>query len=174
MQTRFLLDSMKTLHMKFRHEYPDVKLSYTEFCRQRPFWVVQPTIKDRDTYLCKLHSNMQFMANRLSFHKVIKTSKVTDLIYSLSCENVTKECMYRECRDCRDRQLETLAYDPEEQTWWFQWRSIVEEREKKKTDGSKEIIKVHGTMQTLFEDFSDKLKAKMGKHIHNIKPWYCF
>lgn len=180
MQKRFLTETMKQLHLKFRQENPEVKISYAEFCRQRPFWVVKPTLAERETCLCKLHSNMQFMANRLFFHKIIKTSKLTDLINSVSCDDVTKECMYRECLDCRDKKLETSAFDDGEQTWWFQWRSIVEDREKKKKDGSKEMIKVHSTakekvhgpMHKLSEDFSYQLTKKMGKHIQNIKHQY--
>lgn len=72
------------------------------------------------------------MANKLFFHKVIKTSKVTDLMYSVACKNVTKECMYRECLDCKDHELQTSAFDAGEQTWWFEWRGSVEDREKKK------------------------------------------
>lgn len=151
MQKQFLTETMKQLHLKFRQENPEVQIS----C------------------LCKLHSNMQFMADRLFFHKIIKTSKLTDLINSVSCDDVTKECMHRECLDCRDKKLETSAFDDGEQTWWFQWRSIVEDREKKKKDGSKQMIKVHytakekvhGPMHKLFEDFSDQLTKKMGKHM---------
>lgn len=92
MQKRFLTETMKQLHLKFRQENPEVKISYAEFCRQQPFWVVKPTLAERETCLCKLHSNMQFIANRLFFHKIIKTSKLTDRINSVSCDDVTKAC----------------------------------------------------------------------------------
>ena len=49
MQKRFLNEPMQKLHQKFRREYPEVKISYNEFCKRRPFWVVKPTVKDRDT-----------------------------------------------------------------------------------------------------------------------------
>lgn len=136
-QKRFLIDSLSALHAKFRQAYPNVKISYAEFCRQRPFWIVKPSIKDRETCMCKLHSNMQFMANRLFYHKVIQTSKLTDLILSITCASPTKECMYRECEKCKERQLATSAYDSAEGTVWFQWKSVVEEREKKKTRRNK-------------------------------------
>lgn len=101
-------------------------------------------------------------------------------MYSIACKNVTKECMYRECLDCKDHELQTSAFDAGEQTWWFEWRNSVEDREKKKKDGSKEMIKVHhttkekvyGTLKTLLDDFSDQLKKKMGKYIHNMKHQY--
>ena len=180
MQKRFLVESMRTLHQKFKMEHPEVAVSYSEFCKRRPFWIIKPTIKDRDTCLCKIHANLQFMADRLFYHKVIKSAKLSDLMESVACTNATKECMYRECPDCKDKELLTSDFDAGEQTWWFEWRSKVEEREKTKKDGTKEKFKVHltakekvnGTVQTLLEDFSEQLKKKMGKHIFNIKHQY--
>lgn len=181
MQKRFLVESMRTLHQTFRMEHPEVTISYSEFCKKQPFWIVKPTIKDRDTCLCKIHANLQFMADRLFYHKVIKSAKLNDLTESVACTNATKECMYRECPDCKDKELLTSAFDAGEQTWWFEWKSKVEEREKRKKDGTQEKCKVHftvkekvqGTLQTLLDDFSDQLKKKkMGKHIYNIRHQY--
>lgn len=99
----------------------------------------------------------------------------------MASTNATKECMYRECPDCKDKELLTSAFDAGEQTWWFEWKSKVEEREKRKKDGTQEKCKVHftvkekvqGTLQTLLDDFSDQLKKKkMGKHIYNIRHQY--
>lgn len=50
MQKRYLLDSMKNLHKKFLKIVPFV-ISYTLFNRLRPFWIVPPTLLNRDT--CK-------------------------------------------------------------------------------------------------------------------------
>lgn len=74
MQKRILVQSMRTLHQKFRMEHPEVPISYSEFCKKQPFWIVKPTIKDRDTCLCKIHANLQFMEDRLFYHKVIKSA----------------------------------------------------------------------------------------------------
>ncbi len=107
MQKCLLVESMRTLHQKFKMEHPEVAVSYSVFCKRRPFWIVKPTIKDRDTCLCKIHANLQFMADRLFYHKVIKSAKLSDLMESVACTNATKECMYRECPDCKDKGLLT-------------------------------------------------------------------
>ena len=52
MLKRILMSSLKDLHDKFLSENPDLKMSYTTFCRLRPFWVVQPSERDRDTCAC--------------------------------------------------------------------------------------------------------------------------
>lgn len=50
-QKRFLNDDMKHLHAKFLSENPEMGISYSLFCRFRPFWVVKATEKDRQTCL---------------------------------------------------------------------------------------------------------------------------
>jgi hypothetical protein len=48
-QIRYLNDSMKILFAKFHSEYPDIPMSYSRFCRLRPFWVLVPQLKDCET-----------------------------------------------------------------------------------------------------------------------------
>lgn len=167
-QKRFLNEPMEILHDKFKKEYPDIQISYSEFCKKCPFWIIKPTIKDRDTCIRKTHANMQLMADKLLKHKVINSSKIEDLVVSLCCSPYTKECMYRECPNCVDKELQISAFDPGAQTFWNTLKAKAEEREKKKKDGTKEKITVHLTvkenMHTLLEDFSTDLKQKLGKH----------
>lgn len=140
---------MEILNEKFKKEYPDIQFSYSEFCKKLPFWIIKPTIKDRDT--CSLCSSLY-----------------------------TKECMYRECPNCVDKELQISAFDPGAQTFWHTWKAKAEEREKKKKDGTKEKITVHltvkekieGTLHILLEDFSTDLKQKLGKHVYNIRHQY--
>jgi len=107
MQKRFFNDSLYSLFLKFKREYPHAKLSYAEFCKNRPFWVVAPSAKDRETCLCKTHANTQLMADKLFHHKVIASNKIDRLMESLCCDKSTKRCMYRECDICQEKQLET-------------------------------------------------------------------
>lgn len=51
-QRRLLLDTLINLHGKFLAE-SKLKVSYSVFCRLRPFWVVEPSDLDRETCLCK-------------------------------------------------------------------------------------------------------------------------
>lgn len=132
------------------------------------------------TRLCKIHANIQLMADKLLHHKVIKTSNIKSLIESLCCQNPIKECMYRECPHCQAKELETGTFDPGEQTHWMEWKTKAEEREKKKKDGTREKFtahltvkdRVYGTLQTLLEDFTTNLKDKFGRHVFNIQHQY--
>jgi len=54
MQKRFLLFTMAQLHKKYLNENPLAPpMSYALFCRLLLFWVLQPTLSDRDTCACK-------------------------------------------------------------------------------------------------------------------------
>ena len=85
MQKRFLLDTMKTLHRKYLAENP-AELSYSMFCRLRPFWVVHPSLADWETCMCKLHENLTFVAVRL---KQQKQSGHTSTLCLRSCKEPT-------------------------------------------------------------------------------------
>ena len=63
-QKHLLTDSLRNLHAKFATECPHMKLSYSQFCRYRPFWVVHPSQRDRDTCMCKVHENASFKQAR--------------------------------------------------------------------------------------------------------------
>lgn len=65
-QRRLLQDTLLNLHKKFDVEHPLHKLSLSVFCAMRPFWVVTPTSKDRETScLCKLHENCRLIIQKL-------------------------------------------------------------------------------------------------------------
>jgi len=59
-QKRFLNDTVSNLHSKFLAENSDLKISYRTFCRLKPFWVIWPKEKNRDTCQCKTHENLIF------------------------------------------------------------------------------------------------------------------
>ncbi len=118
-QKRVLNDTLHNLYLKFKMESPLLKLSYTEFCKNRPFWVVTPTSRDRDACLCKIHANVQFMADKLAYHRVIQSKNPNRLMEALCCEKPTKECAYRECNLCKGIELQTGEFDPGLQTYWF-------------------------------------------------------
>ncbi|XP_062532287.1 PH domain-containing protein DDB_G0287875 [Bombyx mori] len=63
-QKRYLTDSLKNLHKKYiaTSQY---KISYSSFCKLRPFWIRIPTVNIRDTCLCKVHENMELVVTAL-------------------------------------------------------------------------------------------------------------
>nr|CAI5849387.1 unnamed protein product [Callosobruchus analis] len=107
-QKRYLNYSLKDLHTKFCSTYPQTKISYSFFCRMRPFWVVPLNVKDRDTCLCETHVNFQFLVSKLKFYGIIKESSSSEIIESTriicSAEGTLKEaCFKRECPDCKNK-----------------------------------------------------------------------
>ncbi len=97
MQKRFLVDTLKNLHRRFLSENSDEKISYSLFCHLQPFGVVNPTISERDTCMCKLHENLSFVAEKLNQLKLIETNNLEKLVEKVCCNSSNKSCMYGEC-----------------------------------------------------------------------------
>lgn len=95
---------MKRLHAKFLSENPEMGiLSYSFFCRVRPFWVVRATEKDRQTCLCIKHENLQYQADRLRDLNIIGTSNINVLADMICCDSDSKTCMYKEYPTCKEK-----------------------------------------------------------------------
>ena len=179
-QKRLLNDSRKNLYEKFQAENPEVKISYSIFCRLRPFWVVTPTEKNRDTCLCKLHDNLQFLANKLKLLKVIDTNYLDTLVTFVSCNTDNKNCMYGDCEKCRDSSCPHNIEDANVQTTWTQWKTVKEDRHIKRK-GKSEAHQVsltvkhveNGTIYDLFVQFQEQL-SRFKKHYFNIRHQYQF
>lgn len=75
MQKRFLNDTMHILHKQFLQEHQLLKLSYVSFTRLRPFWVLPPSEKDRDTCLCKACENPRLLVEKLVNMAILKEIK---------------------------------------------------------------------------------------------------
>lgn len=75
-QRRVLNDTLTHLHMKYLTQHESPKVSFTTFCKLRPFWVVFPNESDRSTCLCKLCENTQFMSIALKKKEAIKTDNL--------------------------------------------------------------------------------------------------
>lgn len=85
-QRRLLCDSRKNRnHRKCVAEH-EQNISYAFFCR--PFWVVTPNDRDRETCQCKTHENLQFMVEKI--HKLVlsHSSNVEEMADSIVCNNV--------------------------------------------------------------------------------------
>lgn len=102
MQKRFLMDTQQNIHRQCLAENPEQTISYSLFCRLRPFWVVNPTLSERDTCMCKLHENLSFLTVKLSQMKLIKTANIEELI-EVCCNSSNKSCMYGECVSCKTK-----------------------------------------------------------------------
>lgn len=68
----------KKLHQKFVSE-TGMTVSYSLFCKLRPFFVVEPTELDRQTCQRKIHENTKFCADALFKSGVIQSDNLDSL-----------------------------------------------------------------------------------------------
>ncbi|KAL7381234.1 hypothetical protein ABVT39_002539 [Epinephelus coioides] len=176
MQKRFLVDTMRNLHRKLLAEN-NITISYPAFCRLRPFWVVYPSLSDRDTCMCKLHENLSFLAEKLSQLRLIQTSDLERLVKLVCCDITRKDCMYGDCETCKDKRVPLLStYDGAEKVTYTQW-GTEEKAKMKDQDGPtvKISIKhnVESTQEQLAELFHTHL-TKFKKHFFNIRQQFAY
>ncbi|KAK2857675.1 hypothetical protein Q7C36_005594 [Tachysurus vachellii] len=166
MQKRFLVDTMRNLHRKFLAEN-NVRISYSSFCRLRPFWVVHPSLSNRETCQCKLHENLSFLAEKLNQLKLIETSDLERLTKTVSCDTTHKDCMYGECENSKDKTVPLSSmYDRTEE------KAKMDDQEGPKVKISVKQI-VEGTQEQLAEQFHTHL-SKFKKHSFNIRQQYAY
>lgn len=93
---------MINLHRKFLLENTDCSISYSLFCHMQPFWVVQLSIGDRETCLCKVHENLSFLVDKLHSLRLIRGTDSEDLVDPICCDPNSKDCMYNTWLDCKN------------------------------------------------------------------------
>lgn len=195
-QKRLLTDTLINVHLKFNSEFvQNHKVSYSLFCRVRPFWVVPPTERDRETCTCKVHDNLQFVVDKLQSLNILPRSNVDSLCKAIVCSTEIKQCMYGECVNCKDSRLEfqcahdllsnviacescqdnslkpkLAKFDSNEIVACPQWVTKTEEHDgKKSTVTVKELESM--SLYLLVDKFNAML-SKIRKHIFNIRHQY--
>ncbi|KAK0133284.1 hypothetical protein N1851_031198 [Merluccius polli] len=171
-QKRFLNDTLRNLHRKFLTEHPHLSISYSLFCRMRPFWVVSPTLSDRETCLCKVHENLSFLVEKLHTLKLIRSVDVEDMVSSITCNPNLKDCMYNVCPDCKGQEFAIVAEGNLQE-------KVQITQEKKNNDGEKEKVPVRITVKKkkdievgdLLEMFQSQLSI-FKQHFFNIKSQF--
>ena len=105
-QRRVLLDTLKNPHAQFESEFPAISLSYSLFCRLQPFHVQQPTTRDRESCLCKLHENASFLFDRLKQPSLLPpyVNDMNDCIQKM-VYSTEGACCLRQCVKCKSRLL---------------------------------------------------------------------
>lgn len=83
-QKRVLLDTLSNLHKSFMKKC-NITISYSLFCRLKPFWIVQPNCDKRDTCLCVTHANIDLILMALSKVNIISISKYQNLLHTICC-----------------------------------------------------------------------------------------
>ncbi|KAJ2953949.1 hypothetical protein O0L34_g1586 [Tuta absoluta] len=173
-QRRLMTDSMKHLHEKFTKEYPHYKISYSHFCKLRPFWVLTPKINDRETCLCKLHDNIELLIACLRQNKIISENSATEVLKSICCDPKSVNCLERKCLACKDKYL-SYTISNEEQTFnYWEWAKTKYEYTKRgQVKTSFKTVKTKKTAPTkeIINKLEEQLKPFM-KHCMRIITQY--
>lgn len=179
-QRRLLKGTLKSLFHKYKAENAESQISYTVFCRLRPFWVESPKAQDRKTCQCKVHENTAFIVKAMHVNGLVSTSNPDELIKDIVCDVKSAECMFNECSVCRDKWPEFPSHDNTDEVMWEQWERKFEQREIKK-QGKTEMCmvaltvkqKVHGTIGDLIDQFKDYM-SKYISHVHIVQNQFLF
>lgn len=135
-QKRYLNDNLKNLHKIYEDEYG--KISYSYFCKNRPFWVLIPDVQDRDTCVCKIHANIMLLISALKKRKIIKESNPNDLINSLCCPKL--ECLIKRCGACKDKVVSYQEFDNNDSIAYKKWENKMSTYITKGKEQQKRII----------------------------------
>lgn len=176
-QKRFLFDTMRNAHRKFLAEYPNRIISYSLFCHLRPFWVVNPSLSERETCLCKMHENLGFITNKLYHLKLLKHCNTEELVEQVVCNSKNKKCMYGQCEGCKQNGCPVITpYNPTALVSYSQW--ITEEKQRSES-GKTQSFKITSkkemetTTEALIDLFNEQL-SKFKRHIFNISHQFAF
>ncbi|CAK1583097.1 unnamed protein product [Parnassius mnemosyne] len=174
MQKRYLLDSMKNLFASFKRENPDMKCSYTTFTRCRPFYVILPTVAGRETCLCRLHTNVQYLAIALCKNKVIPTSDLNKITKEQTCGENLLACMTGLCSECYLKKIEYDSTKDDLIVKYIQWerKNEIVEKLGKKYKVTKNIKEEkQSTVKSLIDVFKFQLQ-EFKRHVYYIKSQY--
>ena len=168
---RYLCDTLKNLRMKFLAENPQVAISYTSFTRLRPFYVVHPKVNMRDTTACKMCTNGELLATKLTQMGVLKTENIHDILSSIVCSSTDMSCMYSHCMKCKDNMsnMYTTGVDIEsfrEPIEYYQWQSKSETRSTFKG----EIITVKVNSKELLKDSVKNVCHMFESQLREVMP----
>lgn len=163
---------MKNLHKVFCSNFTQFHVSYSTFCKLRPFWIVQRKVFQRDTCLCMLHENMKFMVSRLKHLRIISESTSKEVLESLCCSDSLdiNKCLERRCSDCKGKEIKFLDFSKEDTVSLNKWvlkkeSYVIKGKTKTSQKYTRDIIKCS------IEELVEELKHQMPKfmsHVSNI------
>lgn len=153
-QRLYLNDNLKNLHKKYCKEQ-GILVSYSVFCKYRPFWVVFPK-KERDTTQYKVSTNFNLLVEGLKSSNIISEGSAADALNNLCCDAYSENYLARSCDVCKNKNLDYKEFDNSTDIYYFEW--IVEKQHYRGKDG-KQKVKTVSTKKKQ----EDKHYKKVGK-----------
>nr|CAI5822123.1 unnamed protein product [Callosobruchus analis] len=172
-QKRFLTNTLKNLFKEYCNKYPDIKVSYTFFCRCKPFWIKFMKVASRDTCQCMTHSNMELIVDCLWQNKVLPYRTSSQIVGSITCENLNVLCLLRKCSNCALYKLKCdEKYDSDKVVSYYQWKNVKQTYFNKRTKNNQTCLKIAKvgdkiTISDLFCKFESKLTPFLAHEGHS-------
>lgn len=125
MQKRYLNAPLKTLYQKFLSQV-NIRLSYSNFCKLRPFWIIFPKPINRETCLCSRHINMELLIKGLHKACIINVKTCEELLSKLCCDTRNPACLDRSCNTCLSNHLEYFNVS-DNNVSFYEWRKTTKQ-----------------------------------------------
>lgn len=176
-QKRLLSDSLKNLHQKFTSSFREYKdLSYPQFCRGRPFWIVSPDCQKRNTCNCNLCDNFGIVVKKMKLLGMIEERSPTALLQRITCEKkLDVNCLEKTCMKCYNNDPIQIIYEFEnEEVKYEQWitkRVKIETKNGSKIKQNTCKEEITCTKHELVSKFT-MLIGQYRQHVANIKHQY--
>lgn len=125
-QKRFLTGTLTYLYKNFCKTSP-IQLSYSTFCKMKPFWVTNQSVTARDTCLCIRCENPRLMCRQLKKLEIVNSSNLDSLTEDeMGCQPIQELCRFRKCVTCCDQMVEIKEFDGDLECFYEQWISKKE------------------------------------------------
>lgn len=150
-QKRVLSDTLRNLYTKFCG-LVNYKISYSSFCQMKPFWVVKLKVSDRDTCLCKVHRNIDYLIKELHRAGLIDKRNSIEIVRELCCGVRNVSCLQRHCSICQDNHIHYLMFDSRDIVSYERWETKIDtfiDKRTRKKKTTKHVIKEKVNISTL-------------------------
>lgn len=166
-QKRYLNSSLKELYAKFKNLDLNTRLSYTTFCRFKPFWIVARNVNSRDTCLCLTHSNMEMLTEKLHISDVVNTKKPDEIMEMLCCEKNSEKCLLRKCDKCKDQVIIYKEFNSADSIVYHKW---VTTKETRVVQGNEKVFQITSKteIKTDIGSAVDELESTIVKFMNHV------
>jgi hypothetical protein len=163
MQKRYLLKSLKELHEQYC-ETSVYKVSYSLFCKLKPFWVVKPRASDRETCACQIHANIELLLSALNEVGAIEMKNTKDVTAYVCCDINSVACLQRTCQACKNSVIPYSHFAEDQPIVYKKWvreTANVTVKGKVKTVAHTKKIDVESTIVETLPNFETELFTYM-------------
>lgn len=173
-QKRYLCDTMRNLHKKFLTCHPDIPVSYSFWCKNRPFWIRSRKASARDTCGCTCCMNMALLIQALHRIEALTQCSSFEVIKVFCCQEKTVNCLLRECSGCKENKITYIPGDITKPGHFLKWGRVKDSFFDKKTGKTKYVVKIvkqkyRRSLSEIIKEFEGSIMTFLkhkGKSLH--------